>query len=291
MGLEGAGVVEAVGEGVTGIDKGARVAWTMVPGSYATHVLVPADKAVPLPEGITSQQGAAAMLQGMTAHYLATSTFPLRAGDACLVHAGAGGVGLLLTQVAKRVGARVFTTVSTEEKAKLSREAGADEVIRYTSEDFREAVRRLTSGAGVRVVYDSVGGDTFEKSLDCLAPRGMLVLFGQSSGAVPPFDAQAPEREGLAVPDPTHPRPLHGHPRGAPGPRPGCLRVDRGRKPQAPDRGDVPAGGSGARPRRAAGPPHDGKGAAAALSGAAWTKVQYPAVSSRTSSRRSIIPG
>jgi NADPH2:quinone reductase len=196
MGLEGAGVVEAAAPGVTGIDKGARVAWTHVPGSYATHALVPADKAVPLPEGITSQQGAAAMLQGMTAHYLATTTFPLRRGDACLVHAGAGGVGLLLTQMARRVGARVFTTVSTEEKAKLSKQAGADEVIRYTSEDFRDAVRRMTSGAGVRVVYDSVGRDTFEKSLDCLAPRGMLVLFGQSSGAVPPFDAQVLAAKG-----------------------------------------------------------------------------------------------
>ena len=196
VGLEGAGVVEATGPGVTGIETGARVAWTNIPGAYATHALVPADKAVPLPAGISSQQGAAAMLQGMTAHYLAHSTFPLRRGDACVVHAGAGGVGLLLTQMAKRIGARVFTTVSTDEKAALSKEAGADEVIRYTSEDFREAVKRLTSGAGVRVVYDSVGRDTFEKSLDCLAPRGMLVLFGQSSGAVPPFDAQVLSAKG-----------------------------------------------------------------------------------------------
>jgi NADPH2:quinone reductase len=196
MGLEGAGVVEALGPGATGIDTGARVAWTNVPGSYATHALVPAGQAVPLPTGITSEQGAAAMLQGMTAHYLAHSTFPLRRGDACLVHAGAGGVGLLLTQMARRIGARAFTTVSTEEKAKISKEAGADEVIRYTTEDFREAVRRLTSGKGVRVVYDSVGRDTFEKSLDCLAPRGMLVLFGQSSGAVPPFDAQVLAAKG-----------------------------------------------------------------------------------------------
>ena len=140
------------------------------------------------------------MLQGMTAHYLAHATFPLRRGDACLVHAGAGGVGLLLTQIAKRAGARVFTTVSTEEKAKLSREAGADEVIRYTQEDFQESVRRLTGGAGVRVVYDSVGRDTFEKSLACLAPRGMLVLFGQSSGAVPPFDAQVLSAKGSLFP-------------------------------------------------------------------------------------------
>jgi NADPH2:quinone reductase len=196
MGLEGAGVVEAVGEGVTGIGKGARVAWTNVPGAYATHALVPADKVVPLPAAVTSQQGAAAMLQGMTAHYLAHSTFPLRRGDACVVHAGAGGVGLLLTQMAKRAGARVFTTVSTEEKAKLSKEAGADEVIRYTQEDFKDAVRRLTDGKGVRVVYDSVGRDTFEKSLDCLAPRGLLALFGQSSGAVPPFDPQVLAAKG-----------------------------------------------------------------------------------------------
>jgi NADPH:quinone reductase len=196
MGLEGAGVVEAAGPGVTGIEKDARVAWTNIPGSYATHALVPADKAVPLPDAVSSQQGAAAMLQGMTAHYLVHSTFPLRRGDACVVHAGAGGVGLLLTQMARRIGARVFTTVSTDEKARLSKEAGADEVILYTKEDFKDAVRRLTDGKGVRVVYDSVGRDTFEKSLDCLSPRGMLVLFGQSSGAVPPFDAQMLSAKG-----------------------------------------------------------------------------------------------
>ena len=196
MGLEGAGTVEATGAGVTDIAHGSRVAWTNVPGAYATHAIVPADKAVPLPAGITPQQGAAAMLQGMTAHYLAHTTFPLRRGDACLVHAGAGGVGLLLTQMAKRAGARVFTTVSTDEKAALSREAGADVVIRYTQEDFKDAVRKLTGGKGVRVVYDSVGRDTFEKSLDSLAPRGLLALFGQSSGAVPPFDAQVLAAKG-----------------------------------------------------------------------------------------------
>ena len=196
MGLEGAGTIEAVGDGVTGMAKGARVAWTNVPGAYATHALVPADKVVPLPAGITSHQGAAVMLQGMTAHYLAHSTFPLRRGDSCLVHAGAGGVGLLLTQMAKRAGARVFTTVSTDEKARLSKEAGADEVIRYTQEDFKDAVRRMTDGKGVRVVYDSVGKDTFEKSLDCLAARGLLALFGQSSGAVAPFDAQVLAAKG-----------------------------------------------------------------------------------------------
>ena len=196
MGLEGAGTIEAVGDGVTGMAKGARVAWTNVPGAYATHALVPADKVVPLPAGITSHQGTAAMLQGMTAHYLAHTTFPLRRGDSCLVHAGAGGVGLLLTQMAKRAGARVFTTVSTDEKARLSKEAGADEVIRYTQEDFKDAVRRMTDGKGVRVVYDSVGKDTFEKSLDCLAARGLLALFGQSSGAVAPFDAQVLAAKG-----------------------------------------------------------------------------------------------
>ena len=190
LGSEGAGEVEAVGPGVTGIQSGTRVAWAGVPGAYATHAVVPADKAVPVPDGIDVRQAAAVMLQGMTAHYLARSTYPLKAGDTCLVHAGAGGVGLLLTQMAKAAGARVFTTVSTEEKARLSREAGADEAILYTREDFAEEVRRLTGGRGLDVVYDSVGRDTFDKSLDSLLPRGMLVLFGQSSGAVPPLDPQ-----------------------------------------------------------------------------------------------------
>ena len=141
------------------------------------------------------------MLQGMTAHYLATSTYPLKAGDTCLVHAGAGGVGLLLTQIAKLRGARVITTVSTDEKAELSRDAGADEVILYTKQDFEEGVKQITGGKGVQVVYDSVGQTTFAKSLNCLAPRGMLVLFGQSSGAVPPFDPQVAQPEGIALSD------------------------------------------------------------------------------------------
>lgn len=196
VGLEGAGVVEVVGPGVSSIASGSRVAWTNVPGSYATHVAVPTDKAVPVPAGINPRQAAAVMLQGMTAHYLARSTWPLKPGDTCLVHAGAGGVGLLLTQMARAAGARVFTTVSTDEKAALSRQAGADEVILYTREDFAEAVRRLTGGHGLQVVYDSVGRDTFEKSLACLAPRGMLVLFGQSSGAVPPLDPQVLSARG-----------------------------------------------------------------------------------------------
>ena len=149
-----------------------------------------------LPEGVSTRQGAAAMLQGMTAHYLATSTYPLKPGDTCLVHAGAGGVGLLLTQIAKMRGARVFTTVSTDEKAKLSREAGADVVIDYTRQDFEAEVKRDTGGRGVQVVYDSVGKTTFEKGLASLATRGMMVLFGQSSGPVGPFDPQILSQRG-----------------------------------------------------------------------------------------------
>jgi NADPH:quinone reductase len=196
MGLEGAGEVEQIGAGVSGWEAGQRVAWTNVPASYATHALVPADKAVPVPPGLDPRLAAAVMLQGMTAHYLAHTTWPLKPGDTCLVHAGAGGVGLLLTQMAKRAGARVLTTVSTEEKARLSREAGADEVILYTREDFGEAVRRLTGGQGVQVVYDSVGRDTFDKGLGCLVPRGLMVLYGQSSGAVAPFDPQVLSARG-----------------------------------------------------------------------------------------------
>jgi NADPH:quinone reductase len=190
MGLEGAGTVEATGPGVRGVASGDRVAWAQAPGSYASHVLVEAERAVPVPEDIEASQAAAAMLQGLTAHYLAYSTYPLKPGEACLVHAAAGGVGLLLTQIAKRCGARVIATVGTEDKARLARDAGADDIILYRHEDFAEATRRLTGGAGVQVVYDSVGRDTFERSLKILAPRGMLVLYGQSSGSVPPFDPQ-----------------------------------------------------------------------------------------------------
>jgi NADPH2:quinone reductase len=164
------------------------VAYAGIQGSYAELAAVPAARLVKLPQGVSPRQGAAAMLQGMTAHYLATSTYSLKEGDACLVHAAAGGVGQLLCQIAKLRGARVFGTVSTEMKAELAREAGADEVIRYDQQDFAAEVRRLTAGHGVQVVYDSVGRTTFEKSLDSLARRGMMVLFGQSSGPVPPFD-------------------------------------------------------------------------------------------------------
>jgi NADPH2:quinone reductase len=190
LGREGAGIVEEVGAGVTGVKNGDRVAWCQVGGSYATHVLVPATQAVPVPAEIDGRTAAAAMLQGLTAHYLARSTYPLRAGEACVVHAGAGGVGLLLTQVAHQAGARVVSTVSTEEKAALSRAAGAEEVVLYTQADFAAAARRLTGGRGVPVVYDSVGKTTFDASLSALAPRGLLVLFGQSSGPVPPFELQ-----------------------------------------------------------------------------------------------------
>jgi len=196
LGLEGAGIVEGVGAGVSEPKEGARVAWASVPGSYATHAVVPAERAVPVPEPVDGRSAAALMLQGLTAHYLSHSTFPLTESSTCLVHAAAGGVGLLLTQVAKRRGARVLATVSTEEKASLAREAGADEVILYTREDFAAAARRLTAGAGVDVVYDSVGKETFLGSLDSLSPRGLLVLFGQSSGAVPPVDLQVLSAKG-----------------------------------------------------------------------------------------------
>ena len=195
-GLEGAGVVAGVGPDVVGFRTGDRVAWTGVPGSYAEVLLLPVARAVRVPDDLDLRSAAAVMLQGLTAHYLCTSTYPLKAGDSCLVHAAAGGVGLLLVQMARARGARVLGTVSTEEKAVLAREAGADETILYTREDFLDAVKRLTGGRGVDVVYDSVGRTTFEKSLDALKPRGMMVSFGQSSGPVPPIDPLALSRRG-----------------------------------------------------------------------------------------------
>ena len=187
-GSEAAGTVEELGPGVTGFAAGDAVASVSVLGSYAEYALVPAASLVKVPEGLSMEQAAAAMLQGMTAHYLSHSTFALKAGDTALVHAGAGGVGLLLTQIAVRLGARVITTVSTTAKAELSREAGASDVILYTEQDFEAEVKRITGGKGVDVVYDSVGKTTFEGSLNCLRPRGLLALFGASSGPVPPFD-------------------------------------------------------------------------------------------------------
>ncbi len=196
LGQEGAGVVDAIGPGVTEVKPGDRVAFAGAQGSYAHYVIAPAWRLVPVPEAIGAQQAAAVMLQGMTAHYLTHSTYPLQPGDVALVHAAAGGVGLLLVQIARRRGARVIGTVSTEEKAQLARQAGADEVILYTQTDFEQEVKRLTNGQGVHVVYDSVGRTTFDKSLNCLRPRGYLVLFGQSSGAVPPLDPQVLNAKG-----------------------------------------------------------------------------------------------
>jgi NADPH2:quinone reductase len=187
-GTEAAGTIEDLGSGVNGFKPGDLVASVAVTGSYAEYALVPAAQLVKVPAGVSPEKAAAAMLQGMTAHYLAYSTWPLKAGETALVHAGAGGVGLLLTQMATRIGARVITTVSSEAKAELSREAGASDVIVYTEQDFETEVKRLTNGKGVDVVYDSVGKTTFDKSLNCLRPRGILALFGGSSGPVPPFD-------------------------------------------------------------------------------------------------------
>jgi len=187
IGVEGAGVVEASGAGVE-LEAGTRVAWTGIPGSYATHMVAPASRLVAIPDGVDAAQAAALMLQGMTAHYLTRTTYPLGERDTCLVHAAAGGVGLLLCQMARLCGARVIGTVSTEAKAAAARAAGASEIIRYDQTDFVAEVQRITGGRGVQVVYDGVGATTWEGSIACLAVRGMLVLFGQSSGKVPPID-------------------------------------------------------------------------------------------------------
>lgn len=186
-GMEGAGVVEKAGSEAR-LKPGTRVAWAQHPGAYAQFAAVPAWKVVALPDEVDARSGAAALLQGMTAEYLCDTTYPARAGDVALVHAGAGGVGLLLIQLLKQKGATVYTTVSTREKASLAREAGADGTILYTQTDFVEAVKQFTNGKGVHVVYDSVGKKTYEGSLNVLRPLGMLVLFGQSSGPVPPID-------------------------------------------------------------------------------------------------------
>jgi NADPH:quinone reductase len=186
-GMEGAGVIEKAGS-ETSFKPGTRVAWTQHPGAYAEFAAVPSWKVVALPDGVDDRSGAAALLQGMTAQYLCETTYPAKTGEAALVHAGAGGVGLLLIQLLKQKGTTVYTTVSTQEKADLARKAGADETILYTQTDFVEAVKRFTDGKGVHVVYDSVGKTTYEGSLNVLRPFGMLVLFGQSSGPVPPID-------------------------------------------------------------------------------------------------------
>jgi NADPH2:quinone reductase len=203
-GSEGAGVVKEVGAEVTEVRPGDRVAYAMSTGSYAELAVVPAWRLVPIPESVSFESAAAAMLQGMTAHYLSHSTFALEADHQALVHAAAGGVGLLLVQMAKRRGARVLGTVSTEAKAAAARRAGADVVIRYTEEDFEAVARRETDGRGVDVVYDSVGKTTFDKSLRSLRPRGLLALYGQSSGPVPPFDpGELAKRGSLFLTRPT----------------------------------------------------------------------------------------
>jgi NADPH2:quinone reductase len=196
LGLEAAGTVTAVGPGVTEVRVGDKVAYTAIPGAYAQYAAVPAARLVVLPQGVSTKQGAAIMLQGMTAHYLACSTYPLKRGDSCLVHAAAGGVGLILCQIARLRGAHVIGTVSTDEKAKLAREAGADETILYTKQDFAAEVKRITGGKGLQVVYDSVGKDTWEGSLNCLAPRGLLALYGQSSGPIGQIDPQILNTKG-----------------------------------------------------------------------------------------------
>ena len=196
LGQEAAGVVSAVGAGVTDPKVGDRVVYASILGAYAEYAVVPADRVVVLPEGVTTRQAAAVMVQGMTAHYLACTTYPLKTGDTCLVHAAAGGVGLLLCQVASRRGARVIGTVSTREKAALARDAGARDVILYTEQDFEAEAKRLTGGLGLQVVYDSVGKTTFEKGLNCLTRRGMMVLYGQSSGPIGSFDPQVLMQKG-----------------------------------------------------------------------------------------------
>jgi NADPH2:quinone reductase len=195
-GMEGAGVVEAIGPGVTELRPGDRVGYAMQLGSYAEYALVPAWKAVQIPDGLSDEQAAAVMLQGLTAHYLSHGSYPLSSADTALIHAAAGGTGQLLVQMAKIWGARVIATCSTEEKAALAKGAGADEVILYTEEDFEIETKRLTDDRGVDVVYDSVGQATFDKSLNCLRPRGYMVLYGAASGAVEPMDPQILNRKG-----------------------------------------------------------------------------------------------
>jgi NADPH2:quinone reductase len=196
LGQEAAGLVDAVGDGVAEVRPGDRVVYASVQGAYAEYALVPAARLVPIGDAVSFEQAAAVMLQGLTAHYLAFSTDPLKPGDTALVHAAAGGAGRLLVQIAKLCGARVIGTASTDEKIALARSGGADEVIAYTREDFEAATRQLTGGRGVDVVYDSVGKTTFDQSLNCLRPRGYMVLYGQSSGPVPPLDPQVLNRKG-----------------------------------------------------------------------------------------------
>ena len=196
LGQEAAGVVDSVGEGVTECKPGDRVAYCMAQGGYADYAVAPARLVVQVPEGVSTRQAAAVMLQGMTAHYLTHSTYALKSGDTALIHAAAGGTGALVVQMAKMLGAHVIATVGSEEKATVARASGADEVIIYTQQDFEAEVRRITGGKGCHVVYDSVGKATFDKSLNCLRPRGYMVLFGQASGQVEPLNPQILNQKG-----------------------------------------------------------------------------------------------
>jgi NADPH2:quinone reductase len=196
LGQEGAGVVSEIGNEVKSLSIGQRVAYSNVQGSYAEYAAVPAERLVAVPDSVTDQQAAAAMLQGMTAHYLVHSSYPLRKGETALIHAAAGGVGQLLVQMAKQIGAHVIATAGSEQKCALARECGADEVILYDKDDFEVETKRITGGEGVHVVYDGVGKSTFEKGLNVLRPRGYMVLFGGASGAVPPFDPMVLSRKG-----------------------------------------------------------------------------------------------
>lgn len=195
-GVEGGGVVDAVGAGVSEVTVGQRVAYCMQPGAYAEYAVAPTWKLVPVPDSVSIDHAVALMVQGMTAHYLVNSTYPLKSGETALIHAAAGGAGRLLVQLAKRTGARVIGTAGTAAKAELAKRAGADEVIIYTEADFETEVKRLTNGKGVDVVYDSVGKTTFAKGLNCLRPRGVMVLWGQASGAVEPLDPQLLNQKG-----------------------------------------------------------------------------------------------
>ena len=236
-----------MGPEVTEVAVGDRVAYAMARGSYAEYAVVPAWQLVKIPDHVDFNTAAAAMLQGMTAHYLTHSTFPLKSGDTCLVHAAAGGAGGLIVQMAKMLGARVFGTVSTEEKAAIAREHGADEAILYTQQDFEAEVKRLTGGRGVDVVYDSVGKTTFEKGLNSLRPRGTMALFGQSSGPVPPFDPNILNGKGSLYPDASQPGPLRAHARGTAVARRRCAELDRLRQAEAAHRPHLSAGRSGRR--------------------------------------------
>ncbi len=252
IGSEGAGTVEAVGEGVTEVAPGDRVAYAMARGSYAEYAVVPSAQLVKIPGHVDFKMAAAAMLQGMTAHYLTHSTFPLKAGDTCLVHAAAGGAGGLIVQMAKNIGARVFGTVSTAEKARIAKEAGADEVILYTEQEFDVEARRLTGGRGVDVVYDSVGKTTFDKSLNALRPRGTMALFGQSSGSVPPFDPGILNTKGSLFLTRPEPGPLPADARGTALARRRGAGRDRRRQAAGADRSHLSAG------RRGGGAPRPG---------------------------------